>query len=78
MLPINISQNLNAIFSMVAVFAGMVIGSRWLLLIIIPLIVIYLLAQTYYRKTAIELQRLEAISRAPLISHIGETLSKMI
>jgi len=29
---------------------------------------------TYYRKTAIEIQRLESLSRAPVFSHLSETI----
>jgi len=36
--------------------------------------VIYVIVLQYYRKTSIEIQRLESVSRSPIFSHLTETL----
>jgi len=41
-------------------------------------LVFYIWFERHYRKTSIELQRLEALSRAPIFSHLNETISKTI
>lgn len=41
----------------------------------VPLLVIYLFAQSFYRASARELKRLDSISRSPLFANFGETLS---
>jgi hypothetical protein len=38
-------------------------------------VVIYYLISSFYRRTSVELQRLEALSRSPLLSHFSETLA---
>jgi ABC-type multidrug transport system fused ATPase/permease subunit len=40
-----------------------------------PLMVIYWLLQRFYRKSYIELQRLDAVSRSPIYAHFSESLA---
>ena len=48
------------------------------LAIFAPIIVVYLVITRIYRKSNTELQRLESISRTPIFTHFGETLSGSI
>jgi len=50
------------------------LGSVWTLIAVPFAFLGYFLIQRYYRTASIELQRLESISRAPLFSHLSETL----
>jgi len=75
MLPMQFSQWLNAIFQILGIFSGMCFASPYVLLAIGPVIGFYLWFQNRYRHSAIELQRLEAVSRAPLLSHLSTTMS---
>jgi len=59
---------------MLGIFASLALGSPYMLIAVAALIVGYYFFQWYYRKTYIEVQRLEAISRAPIFSQLGETL----
>lgn len=40
----------------------------------IPVSFAYLIVQSYYRQSAVDLRRLESVSRSPLYAHFGETL----
>lgn len=51
---------------------GMV--NPWFLLLALPLIAIYYVIQRFYRVSSRELQRLQAMSRGPILSHFHETL----
>ncbi|XP_013389987.1 multidrug resistance-associated protein 1 [Lingula anatina] len=44
------------------------------ILVAIPLIIIYLIIQTFYLYTARQLQRIDALKRSPIYSHFSETL----
>lgn len=42
---------------------------------LVPMMVVYLLISTFYRATAREVKRMEAVSRSPLYALFGETLA---
>lgn len=42
---------------------------------IVPLMVIYYFLQRYYRRSYIEMQRLDSVSRSPIYAHFSESLS---
>jgi hypothetical protein len=75
LLPIQLSQWMFSVFNLLGVFAGMIIGSYWVVLAIVPCILFYGWFQWFYRHTSVELQRMEALARAPILSHLGETMS---
>jgi hypothetical protein len=77
MLPMQMSQFINSLFSLFAVFAAMMFASVYVIIIIVPVVVFYLWFQQRYRYTSVELQRLEALSRAPLLSHLAETMGNL-
>ncbi|KAG0364270.1 ABC transporter type 1, transmembrane domain-containing protein [Gamsiella multidivaricata] len=45
------------------------------LVMVPPLVVIYLLTQTYYIRTSRQLKRIESVSKSPIYQHFSETLS---
>ena len=47
----------------------------WFALPFVPLCCIYKMTEMYFTPTARELQRLEAVSRSPMVSHFTETVS---
>lgn len=51
------------------------LGTPWFLLSIPPFLLIYWYLQHIYRKSAIAIQRLESLTRAPLFSDFSESLS---
>lgn len=65
----------NSFFTLLATLAGIGLGTWYIFLVILPVMSIYFSLQVYFRKTNIEIQRLEALSRAPPVSHLSATLS---
>lgn len=49
--------------------------SRWSLLIAMVIIFVFYVLQRFFRTSARELQRLESLSKGPVVSHLTETLS---
>ena len=74
LLPIQLLSYIVILINMLGIFASLALGSPYMLIAVAAVIVGYIFFQTYYRKTYIELQRLEALSRAPIFSQLGETL----
>lgn len=64
-----------SVFSILGIFASMCFASPYLALVFAAAVVGYVFFERYYRHTSIELQRLEALSRAPIFSHLSETIS---
>jgi ATP-binding cassette subfamily C (CFTR/MRP) protein 1 len=52
----------------------MAFASPYLLIAIVAVVVAYYFFQLHFRKTYVETQRLEALSRAPIFSQLGETM----
>jgi len=50
-------------------------ASVYVIFAIVPVSIFYLWFQWYYRHTSVELQRMEALARAPILSHLGETMN---
>ncbi len=75
LLPIQLINYVNSIFSIIGMFAAIMFASYWLIFVIVPMVVFYVWFQWYYRHTSVELQRMEALSRAPILSHLAETMS---
>jgi ABC-type multidrug transport system fused ATPase/permease subunit len=73
-LPVQFNQYLNAIFSLLGVFASMAFASPYMLIAIAAVFVAYYFFQQFYRTSYVEIQRMEALSRAPIFSQLGETL----
>lgn len=55
-----------------------VIQSPIFIVFAIPMLAIYWWLQNYYRCTSRELQRLDSISRAPVLSHFSDTLGGLV
>ena len=50
-------------------------ANPWLLLVLFPISVVFVLFTRYYLKTSRELKRLESICRSPVFSHFSETMA---
>ncbi|KAI9003964.1 P-loop containing nucleoside triphosphate hydrolase protein [Hyaloraphidium curvatum] len=66
-------------FAFAAMSAGTLlyisVAAPWFLIPAVPLVALYIFMTRFYRYTAREIRRLEAISRSPLYNHLGETLN---
>eukprot|EP00019_Armaparvus_languidus_P007992 CAMPEP_0168601030 /NCGR_PEP_ID=MMETSP0420-20121227/13180_1 /TAXON_ID=498008 /ORGANISM="Pessonella sp." /LENGTH=1006 /DNA_ID=CAMNT_0008639321 /DNA_START=1053 /DNA_END=4070 /DNA_ORIENTATION=+ len=73
-LPFLFQQFFVMLFRSFAVLVVVALTSAYAIIgLIIVAILIYLLTR-YYRKAAIEIQRVEAVSRSPIFAHFNETL----
>jgi ABC-type bacteriocin/lantibiotic exporter with double-glycine peptidase domain len=73
-LPLQFFNFFNAIFILGSIFASMAFASPYMLIPVAALIVGYFFFNMYFTKTYLEIQRQEALSRAPMFSRLGETL----
>ncbi|CAG7720775.1 unnamed protein product [Allacma fusca] len=73
-LATSLQRFLQFLFLCISAIAVNAIVNPWILLGAIPIIAIYFFIQRFYRVSSRELQRLEAITRGPIISHFHETL----
>lgn len=51
------------------------ITNVWMLFVIVPTLVLFVLFSRYYLKTSRELKRLESICRSPVFAHFSETMT---
>jgi ABC-type multidrug transport system fused ATPase/permease subunit len=75
LLSMSMSEFGNCIFQLLATVIFIAVVQPWILVGIGPLAVVYYFLQKYYRRSNIELQRLDAVSRSPIYAHFSETLS---
>ncbi|WVR05627.1 hypothetical protein IAU60_002649 [Kwoniella sp. DSM 27419] len=61
--------------SVIGVVVVIAFGAPFVLLVFIPLAFVYRMVMRYYLATSRELKRLDAVSRSPIFSFFGETLS---
>src|SRR5688572_14794522 len=64
--------------SVLGVVAVIALNAPLVLFVFIPLGFIYRLVMRYYLATSRELKRLDAVSRSPIFSFFGETLSGLL
>jgi ABC-type multidrug transport system fused ATPase/permease subunit len=74
MLSNQFDTTVNMVFNLLGTFAQMATSSPYILIIVGVAVIVFYFLQAYYRKTSIEIQRLESISRAPILGHLSETL----
>lgn len=74
MLPGQFATYIDMIFNLLSAFANMATTSAYILIAVAVGAVAYYILQAWFRKTSIEIQRLESVSRAPIFGHLNETL----
>ncbi|PSC67462.1 hypothetical protein C2E20_8853 [Micractinium conductrix] len=75
LLSMSMSEFGNCIMQLLATIIFIAVVQPWILVGIGPLAIVYYFLQKYYRRSNIELQRLDAVSRSPIYAHFSETLS---
>lgn len=75
LLPTMIRNWLWMCFSVVAVFIVITINTPIFIAVGIPIIIIYYFVQKFYVATSRQLKRLESVTRSPIYSHFGESIS---
>ncbi|XP_044572443.1 multidrug resistance-associated protein 1 isoform X22 [Drosophila ananassae] len=74
-LPINIRMVLNTAFQVLATIVVISLSTPIFLAVIVPIAILYYFAQRFYVATSRQLMRLESVSRSPIYSHFGETVT---
>lgn len=73
-LPQLVEQTIQFFFMVIGVIASIAVGTPWILILFVIAALAFGALTLHYRKTSIQVQRLEALSRAPIFSHFTETL----
>jgi ABC-type multidrug transport system fused ATPase/permease subunit len=73
-LVFQIDSYVQQIATLTALFAQMAATQPYLLIVIGASLIIFYTIQRVFQRTAIEIQRLEAVSRAPIFSHLSESV----
>lgn len=63
------------VFAVIGTMVVISISSAWFLIVVIPIMVLYYFIQRFYVATTRQLTRLESVSRSPIYSHFGETIT---
>ena len=75
LLSMSMSEFGNCIMQLLSTLIFLAVIQPILLAGIVPLMGIYYIMQKYYRRSYIEMQRLDAVSRSPIYSHFSESLA---
>eukprot|EP00096_Caligus_rogercresseyi_P015861 TRINITY_DN8345_c0_g1_i1.p1 TRINITY_DN8345_c0_g1~~TRINITY_DN8345_c0_g1_i1.p1 ORF type:complete len:558 (-),score=66.42 TRINITY_DN8345_c0_g1_i1:296-1813(-) len=76
-LPFNVRMIVTQTLSVLGTLVIISIALPWFVAVIVPIVVIYILLQKFYISCARQVKRIESISRSPIYSHFGETLTGM-
>ncbi|XP_017108722.1 multidrug resistance-associated protein 1 isoform X4 [Drosophila bipectinata] len=74
-LPFNIRVVLGQAFMVLATIVVISLSTPIFLAVIVPIAFLYYFAQRFYVATSRQLMRLESVSRSPIYSHFGETVT---
>lgn len=73
-LPFNLLQCVNYVFLIVPIIVNLALASKYVVLVLLIAMITYVVLLVLFRRPSIQVQRLEAASRAPIFTHFGETL----
>ncbi|KAF7277950.1 hypothetical protein GWI33_009066 [Rhynchophorus ferrugineus] len=74
-LPWYINDGIFCIFEVIGTLAVTSIATPLFIVVIIPIALLYYFIQRFYVATSRQLKRLESVSRSPIYSHFGETVT---
>jgi len=75
LLPQSLSEFGNCLAQLAATLIFISVVQPWFLAGVVPLMAAYFLAQRFYRRSYVELQRTDATTRSPVYAHFSETLT---
>lgn len=75
LLSMSMTEFGNCIMQLIATLVFLSVVQPIILAGVAPLMIIYYFVQRYYRRSYIELQRLDSVSRSPIYAHFSESLS---
>nr|XP_046230695.1 multidrug resistance-associated protein 1-like isoform X2 [Scatophagus argus] len=74
MIPDGLKMMLGYLFKLLEVCIILLLATPLTGLVLLPLICVYILIQSFYVASSCQLRRLEAVSRSPIYSHFNETV----
>uniref|UniRef100_A0A336KSQ1 ABC-type glutathione-S-conjugate transporter n=1 Tax=Culicoides sonorensis TaxID=179676 RepID=A0A336KSQ1_CULSO len=74
-LPSNIRSCLMCLLSVTATITVISISTPIFMSVILPIAIVYFFVQRFFVATSRQLKRLESVSRSPIYSHFGETIT---
>jgi ABC-type multidrug transport system fused ATPase/permease subunit len=74
LLAFQFDQYIGLLLTLVGIFAQMAASQPFILIIMGVAFIVFYFMQRIFQRTAIDIQRLEALSRAPIFSHLSETI----
>ncbi|XP_065338923.1 multidrug resistance-associated protein 1 isoform X7 [Cloeon dipterum] len=74
-LPLNISDSVYCVFEVLATLVVISYSTPIFIAVIIPIGILYYFIQRFYVATSRQLKRLESVSRSPIYSHFGESVT---
>ncbi|XP_037921935.1 multidrug resistance-associated protein 1 isoform X7 [Hermetia illucens] len=74
-MPRYISDSIYCLFEVLATIVVISISTPIFIAVVVPIAIFYYFAQRFYVATSRQLMRLESVSRSPIYSHFGETVT---
>jgi ATP-binding cassette, subfamily C (CFTR/MRP), member 1 len=74
-IPNNMRMSLNQLLHVLGTLVGIIFAIPIFIVVVIPIAVLYYFLQMFFVTTARQLKRMEAISRSPIFTHFGETIT---
>ncbi|CAH1794809.1 unnamed protein product, partial [Owenia fusiformis] len=75
LIPANITMFLTVMLISLASIIVIAMSTPYILAIMIPIAIVYFFVQRFYVATSRQLKRLESVSRSPIYSHFGESVT---
>ncbi|XP_050310916.1 multidrug resistance-associated protein 1 isoform X2 [Anthonomus grandis grandis] len=74
-LPMTLRGWISCLFGVIGTLVVTCVATSLFILVAIPIAILYYFIQRFYVATSRQLKRLESVSRSPIYSHFGETIS---
>ncbi|KAL5281109.1 ABCC2.2 family protein [Megaselia abdita] len=77
-LPELLLMFVSQVFTVIGTIVVISISSPLFLIVVVPIFILYYLVQRFYVATTRQLARLESVTRSPIYSHFGESISGVV
>lgn len=77
-LPELLLMFVSQVFTVIGTIVVISISSPMFLIVVVPIFIMYYFVQRFYVATTRQLARLESVTRSPIYSHFGESISGVV
>ena len=74
-IPMNLRMLFNQLYNVLGTLFVICFANPIFAAVVVPILIMYYLLQKFYVTTARQVKRMESITRSPIYSHFGETIS---